>query len=327
MTPGSACSPYRRSVTFPPEWPLAAAQPLAQAARLIDTDIANLRDDRGQPGECDVSGDTQRIEIIDDGVATSVAVDGELVGSVPNDRTDAAGGCEVGLNAEVALRNHTPSEWRMVGELWPADEAMEELEVDPGYGGDAIDVWVYQDEITITVDGAPWRWAAARSDGQWSVAALVPDQEFEPVFGVEVYNAGSMTGSAWTIGLRRFGPVLCAFEKEEDEEPYWVEFSHGHVEMSSVVGKILARVEAPVPPTCPCEEPHDPPEDEYEGWEASLTTADWLDDRTVAKLMEFAWIPCDLHADECSLEQAGRRWRWSDGWTRSSGDVAGIQTT
>lgn len=271
-----------------------------------------------------MSGDTQRIEIVDDGIATSIAVDGEVVWSVPNDRTDTASGCEVGLHSEITLRNHTPSEWRMVDELRPAESAEELLEIDPGDGGDAIDVWVYQDEITITVDGAPWRWAAARSDGQWSVAALVPDQEFEPVFDLDVYNAASMMGSAWSVGLRRSGPVLCAFEKEEEEEPYWVEFSHGDVELSSVVGKVLARVEAPGPPTCPCEEPHDPPEDEFEGWTASLTTADWLDDATVAMLMEFAWIPCDLHSDDCSLEQAGRAWRWDDGWTRSSGDVEGV---
>jgi hypothetical protein len=257
---------------------------------------------------------TQRVEIRDDGTTTSLSVDDEVVLAVSNAEPGSNPGWGIGRNVEIVLGDCTPNEWRMVGALSPDAESLAELEVDQ-IGGDPTAVEVYQDEVTVSVDRVPWRWAAELCDEQWSVDSLVPDAEFEVVFELDVYMAGSMGGTSWEVGLRRAGPVLCGYEKDEIDGPYWIEFSHGEVDLSAVVKKTLERVDPPCLTPCPSAGAGNVPGCEDSGWEACLSTADWLDDDIVASLLDATWTPCDVHSADCRVEHGGQQWQWADGWT------------
>lgn len=219
----------------------------------------------------------------------------------------------------LLLSSSSASEWRVVSESLRPDEATyaaleEGLETTPGSTFDPKYLVLDQDDLSVTLNGARWRWFLLDArDCELLDFVLVPDLELEPVVTRGAWFSGSMTGMAWEAGLYRSGPVIYAYEGD-DAYGGTTRLTYGEQDLDAHAEAWLTVSEDPYDPTCPlADNSSDQPDCVYTGWDVSLEVSDMLSDETVEAFLTAAWQPCALHAPECDQEQAGKTWGYADG--------------
>jgi hypothetical protein len=226
----------------------------------------------------------------------------------------------IGTDAEVVLATPSAHEWRVVADSLRPDATAYPMLEEGLYTstGDVYDpqyVGLDQDELSVTLNGAPWRWFPLEDREQFWFT-LVPDLDLEPAASLGAWMSESMTGMVWDTGVYRSGPVLYAYGGDDIYGgSTWLYY--GTQDLDARARAMLDSADAPYDLACPLAEPgSELPGCVHSGWEVTVELSDVLSDETVAAYLDAAWQPCAQHAPELIEEQAGKRWQYTDdGWT------------
>lgn len=201
----------------------------------------------------------------------------------------------IGTGADIVLATSSAHEWRVVADSLRPDAAAYPL-LEAGLNtptGDVYDpecVELDQDELSVTLNGAPWRWfPLSDSDQFWFT--LVPDLDLEPVVSLGAWMSESMTGMVWETGLYRSGPVLYGYEGDDiSGGSTWVYY--GEQDLDGRARAMLASAAAPYDLACPLAESGSELHGcVHSGWEVTVELSDVLSDETVAAFLNAPGSP------------------------------------
>jgi hypothetical protein len=195
------------------------------------------------------------------------------------------------------------------------------------------------DPAITTVNGKPWLWCETGiyEPGQWfrrggrpvSRWKLVPWTEPRRLLRMDMRVWGWEYGVLGSLGIFYLDDVLIL--QQPDGPECWENGSEcayevhypgvSDVDPDSWCAEFLGSKEntRKIPRYCPneheefgCDQDVVDSDDDIDAiaFERGLEASDELSEATLAALMKIRYRPCRRHADEVSVELAGRRWRW-----------------